>query len=81
MSDPARYDGSRPEPPYPTPQADAMQRRDERELIADLLAALKAMVKPFAAMSDDVLASCPDTPQPIAILAARAVIAKAESTP
>lgn len=81
MSDPARYDGSRPEPPYPTPQADAMQRRDERELIAELLAALKGMVKPFAAMSDDVLASCPENARTIAILAARAAIAKAESAP
>jgi hypothetical protein len=43
-----------------------------------LLAALKAMVEPFAMMTDDILREYPDTPQPRNILAARAAIAAAE---
>jgi hypothetical protein len=47
--------------------------------IADaLLAALKAMVEPFAMMTDDILREYPDTPQPRNILAARAAISAAE---
>ena len=43
----------------------------------DLLTALQAMIAPFASMSDDDLRAYPDTPQPQAILAARAAIKKA----
>lgn len=44
----------------------------------DMLAALEAMVLPFALISDEVLRQYPDTPQPIAILAARAAIRSAK---
>jgi hypothetical protein len=48
------------------------------ELEADLLAALKALIEPFATTPDDTLRRFPDTPQPRNILAARAAIARAE---
>jgi len=44
----------------------------------DLLAACKTMIEPFALCSDEVLRQYPDTPQPVAILMARAALAKAE---
>jgi hypothetical protein len=45
---------------------------------AELLAALKAMIEPFATVTDETLRDYPDTPQPRNILAARAAIARAE---
>jgi len=47
--------------------------------IADLVKALEALLKPFATMPDEVLRTYPDTPQPIAILAAREAIAAARN--
>ena len=44
----------------------------------DLLAALEAILQTFAWASDDMLREYPDTPQPRAILAARAAIARAK---
>lgn len=44
----------------------------------ELLEVLKAVIAPFAYASDQMLEQYSDTPQPIAILAARRAIAKAE---
>lgn len=44
----------------------------------DLLDALRKFIEPFALTPDAVLREYPDVPQPVAILAARAAIAKAE---
>lgn len=73
----SRYDGRRPEPPYPTPQADAMQRAFEVELIGDLLDALKAILPMAENYFDQHLMTKPErVPE---IMLARAAIAKAES--
>ena len=44
----------------------------------DLLAAMEAILQTFAWAFDDMLREYPDTPQPKAILAARAAIARAK---
>jgi hypothetical protein len=44
----------------------------------ELLGALKAMIEPFRLHTDDDLHAFSNVPQPVAILAARAAIARAE---
>jgi hypothetical protein len=68
----------------PTLAMDLMERAADEiarlaAVNAELLAALKALIEPFATVTDETLRDYyPDTPQPRNILAARAAIRRAE---